>query len=66
MEHRLKAAADRSVLNSYEAAKKLGVGHNRVRELVRAGTLRALPGRNIRIPIKALEDYLETASRDVA
>jgi excisionase family DNA binding protein len=63
MENQLQAATDRLVLTSYEVAQKLGCGHNRVRELIRAGLLRALPGRNIRIPVQALEQYLETASR---
>lgn len=51
------------VLNPVEAAKVLGIGHNRVRELIRAGSLRALPGRRMLVPDVALEEYLATAKR---
>jgi hypothetical protein len=45
--------------NPYETAKMLGIGHVQVRELVRSGTLPTLPGRNINIPLIAIERYLE-------
>ena len=45
--------------NPYEAGAMLGIGHNQVRELVRAGTLPTLPGRNVNIPLIAIERYLE-------
>jgi excisionase family DNA binding protein len=52
------------VFNPFEAAKVAHVGHNRIREWVRAGTLRALPGRRILIPESALEEFLQSARRD--
>ena len=45
--------------NPNEAAKMLGIGHVQVRQLVRAGDLPTLPGRNINIPLIAIERYLE-------
>ena len=45
--------------NPYEAGAILGIGHNQVRELVRSGDLPTLPGRNINIPLIAIERYLE-------
>jgi excisionase family DNA binding protein len=45
--------------NPYEAAEILGIGHNQVRQLVRAGELPTLPGRNVNIPLVAIERYLE-------
>ena len=45
--------------NPYETAKMLGIGHVQVRQLVRAGNLPTLPGRNINIPLIAIERYLE-------
>jgi hypothetical protein len=53
----------RRVYNAVEAASILGIGHNRVRELVRSGQLRALPTRNIAIPDVALEEFLATVVR---
>jgi excisionase family DNA binding protein len=52
------------VFNPFEAAKVANVGHNRIREWVRAGTLRALPGRRILIPETALEEFLQSAKRE--
>jgi excisionase family DNA binding protein len=57
-------AATRRVLNPFEAARIAGVGHNRIREWVRAGTLRALPGRRVLIPEAALEEFLKSATRE--
>lgn len=54
------------VKNPFEAAKILGIGHNQVRELVRAGKLRALPGRNIKIPDVAIEEFLHGTTRGQA
>jgi excisionase family DNA binding protein len=51
------------VFNPFEAGKVANVGHNRIREWVRAGTLRALPGRRILIPESALEEFLKNAVR---
>jgi Helix-turn-helix domain len=48
--------------NAYETAKMLGIGHVQVRQLVRAGDLPTLPGRNINIPLVAIERYLENLS----
>jgi Helix-turn-helix domain len=45
--------------NPAETAKMLGIGHVQVRQLVRAGDLPTLPGRNINIPLIAIERYLE-------
>jgi excisionase family DNA binding protein len=45
--------------NPAEAAELLGIGHMRVRELVRSGELATLPGRNINIPLVSIERYLE-------
>jgi excisionase family DNA binding protein len=45
--------------NPYEAAEILGIGHNQVRQMVRAGELPTLPGRNVNIPLIAIEKYLE-------
>jgi excisionase family DNA binding protein len=56
--------ATRRVLNPFEAGKIAGVGHNRIREWVRAGKLRALPGRRILIPEAALETFLQSATRE--
>lgn len=53
----------RRTLNPSEAGKIAGVGHNRIREWVKAGKLRALPGRRILIPEAALEEFLRTAQR---
>jgi excisionase family DNA binding protein len=52
--------------DAYQAGEILGIGHNQVRQLVRAGKLRALPGRNIKIPLVAIEEYLATCTRDAA
>jgi hypothetical protein len=54
----------RRVLNPYEVAPLIGKGHNQVRELVRAGKLRALPGRNIKIPLESVNEFLATATRE--
>ena len=45
--------------NPYETAELLGIGHVRVRELVRTGELATLPGRNINIPLTSIHRYLE-------
>jgi predicted site-specific integrase-resolvase len=57
------AAQVRRVFNAVEAGKIAGVGHNRIREWVRAGKLRALPGHRILIPEAALETFLQSATR---
>jgi excisionase family DNA binding protein len=49
---------ERCVYSTIETAKLLGVGHNRVRTWVREGLLRSLPGRNFRIPGRAIADFL--------
>jgi hypothetical protein len=54
----------RRVLTAYEVAPLIGRGHNQVRELVRAGKLRALPGRNIKIPLESVNEFLATATRE--
>jgi excisionase family DNA binding protein len=53
------APTPRLTRNPYEAAELLGIGHNQVRDLVRSGDLPTLPGRNINIPLIAIERYLE-------
>ena len=63
MENLSSTAQTRRVFNPFEAGKIAGVGHNRIREWVRAGKLRALPGRRILIPEAALETFLQSASR---
>jgi Helix-turn-helix domain len=52
--------------NPYETAKMLGIGHVQVRQLVRAGDLPTLPGRNINIPLIAIERYLERLTGSAA
>lgn len=54
-----KTTTPKLTANPYEAGAMLGIGHNQVRELVRAGTLPTLPGRNVNIPLIAIERYLE-------
>lgn len=46
-----------------EASKRLGVSAARVYELVRTGELKSVPvgSRNRKVPVKALEEYIETA-----
>jgi excisionase family DNA binding protein len=46
------------ILSTREAAKAIGIGHNAVRDLVYAGVLKSLPGRNIRIPLVQIEQYI--------
>jgi hypothetical protein len=53
------APTPRLTRNPYEAGTMLGIGHNQVRALVRAGELPTLPGRNLNIPLIAIERYLE-------
>jgi excisionase family DNA binding protein len=56
--------AIRRTFNAFEAGKILNVGHNRVRELVRCGRIKALPvGRRILISETALNDFLANADR---
>lgn len=57
-------ATQRCIYNPFEAALVLGIGHNRVRELVCDGKLRAMPGRNIKIPDAAIEEFLKNVSRE--
>ena len=46
------------VLSTREAAKAIGIGPNAVRDLVYAGILKTLPGRNIRIPLVQIEQFI--------
>lgn len=48
------------VFSAFETAKILSIGHNRVRELVRAGVLNSLPGRNLRITDHSINQYIIT------
>ena len=54
------------IADPYQVGAIIGIGHNAVRELVRAGKLRALPGRNIKIPLIAVDEYLATCTREAA
>lgn len=49
----------RLTCNAYRAGEMLGISHNTIREMVRRGELPSLPGRNINIPLIAIERYLE-------
>ena len=52
--------SDKRVFSTFEVAKILRIGHNRVRELVRAGVLNSLPGRNLRITDYSINQYIIT------
>jgi hypothetical protein len=54
-----KTTPPKLTANPYEAGAMLGIGHNQVRQLVRAGDLPTLPGRNVNIPLIAIQRYLE-------
>ena len=63
MENTKPPVVQKRVLNVFETGAMIGKGHNAVRELVRDGKIRALPRRNIKIPLVAIQEFLATATR---
>jgi hypothetical protein len=57
-----KSKPPKLTANPYEVGGMLGKSHNFVRRLVRDGVLPSLPGHNIRIPLIAVQRYLESLS----
>ena len=46
------------IFSTRQTAEIIGFGHNAVRDLVYAGILKTLPGRNIRIPLVQIEQFI--------
>ncbi len=58
---------ERLLLTAEEAAELLGIGRSKVYELMASGVLRSVKvGRCRRIPRKAIDDFVESLSADVA
>ena len=52
------------IVGTVVASQMLQIGVNRIRKMAKNGEIRALPGRNIRIPLVAIDEFIATANQN--